>query len=80
MDVRSSSSKNLVGKFHERALNLISEINDIPFNELFSIDNEISIHNKNIQTLLIEVYRNLDGLSAPIMLDLFTTLQDKHII
>ena len=80
MNVRSRSSKNLVSKIHERALNLISEINDIPFNELFSIDNEISIHNKNIQTLLIEVYRNLDGLSAPIMLDLFTTLQDKHII
>ena len=80
MDVRSSSSKNLVGKIHERALNLISEINDIPFNELFSINNEISIHNKNTQTLLIEVYRNLDGLSALTMLDFFTTLQDKYII
>ena len=80
MDVRSSSSKNLVGKILERALNLISEINDIPFNELFSINNEISIHNKNTQTLLIEVYRNLDGLSALTMLDFFTTLQDKYII
>ena len=80
MNVRSRSSKNLVSKIHERALNLISEINDIPFNELFSIDNEISIHNKNIQTLLIEVYRNLDGLSALTMLDFFTTLQDKYII
>ena len=68
----SHSSNNLINKIHERALRLTSEINDIPFNELHSINNEASIHNKNIQTLLIEVYKNLNGLSPPIMLDLFT--------
>ena len=62
----------MINKIHERALRLTSEINDIPFNELLSINNEVSIHNKNIQTLLIEVYKNLNGLSPPIMLDLFT--------
>ena len=68
----SHSSNNLINKIHERALRLTSEINDIPFNELHSINNEASVHNKNIQTLLIEVYKNLNGLSSPIMLDLFT--------
>ena len=48
------------------------EINDIPFNELLSINNEVSIHNKNIQALLIEVHKDLNGLSPPIILDLFT--------
>ena len=52
---------------------MISEINGIPFIELLSINNEVSIQNKNIQTLLIEGYKNLNGLSPPIMLDLFTT-------
>ena len=47
------------------------EINDIPFNELLSINNEVFIHNKNIQALLIEVHKDLNGLSPPIMLDLF---------
>ena len=65
-------------KIHERALSLTSEINDIPFTELLSINNEVSIHNKNIQTLLIEVYKNLNGLSPPIMLDLFTTRENIY--
>ena len=42
------------------------------FNELLSINNEVSVHNKNIQTHLIEVYKNLNGLSSSLMLDLFT--------
>ena len=66
------SSNNLINKIHERALRLTSEINDIPFNELLSINSEVSIHDKNIQTLLKEVYKNLNELSPPIMLDLFT--------
>ena len=57
---------------------MTSEINDIPFNELLSINNEVSIHNKNMQTLLIEVYKNLNGLSPPIMLDLFTTRENIY--
>ena len=65
-------------KIHERALSLTSEINDIPFTELLSINNEVPIHNKNIQTLLIEVYKNLNGLSPPIMLDLFTTRENIY--
>ena len=69
----SCSSNNLINKIHKRALSLTSEIKDIPFSELLSINNEVSTNNKNIQTLLIEVYKNLNGLSPPIMLDLFTT-------
>ena len=65
-------------KIHERALSLTSEINDIPFTELLSINNEVSIHNKNIQTLLIEVYKNLNGLSPPIMSGLFTTRENIY--
>ena len=42
------------------------------FNELLSINNEVSVHIKNIQTHLIEVYKNLNGLSPSLMLDLFT--------
>ena len=68
----SRSSNNLSNKIHERALSLTSEINDIPFNELLSINNKVSIHNKNMQTLLIEVYKNSNRLSQLTMLNLFT--------
>ena len=63
----SRSSNNLINKIHERALSLTSEINDFPFNELLFIDNEVSILNR----LLIEVYKNWNGLSPTLMLDLF---------
>ena len=50
---------------------MTSEINDIPFIEL--INNKASIHKKSIQMLLIAVYKNLNGLSQPIILGKFTT-------
>ena len=60
----SRSSDSFINNIHERALSLTtSEINDISFNELLSINNEVSIHNKNIQTLLIEIYKNLNKIS-----------------
>ena len=76
----SRSSNNLINKIHEWVSSLTSEINDIPLNELLSVNNEVSIHNKNknIQTLLIEVYKNLNGLSPPIMSGLFTTRENIY--
>ena len=145
----SLSSNNLINKTHEMALSLTSEINDIPFNELLSINIEVSLYNKNgiraiaaqeklspgqgwgldqgegrfwgwgqpencpegncpwvdqglaqdqfwgcgqfssgsivlepikTQKLLIEVYKNLNGLLPPIMLNLFTTRENIFII
>ena len=76
----SHSSNNLINKIHEWVSSLTSEINDIPLNELLSVNNEVSIHNKNknIQTLLIEVYKNLNGLSPPIMSGLFMTRENIY--
>ena len=72
------SSKNLINKIHEKVLSLTSEINDVPFNNLLSINNEVSIHNKNKQTILVEVYKNLNGLSPPTMVDLLTTRKNIY--
>ena len=72
------SSSNLINKIHEKVLSLTSEINDVPFNNLLSINNEVSIHNKNIQTILVEVYKNLNGLSPPTMVDLLTTRKNIY--
>ena len=72
----SHLSNNLINKIQERALSLTSEINYIPFNQLLSINNEVSIHNKKIQTLPKEVYKNLNRILPPIMLDMFTTTEN----
>ena len=54
------SSNNLINKIYKRASSMTSEIIDIPFNELLSINNEIYMYNKKIQTLLIQVHKNLN--------------------
>ena len=45
-------------------------MNDILFNELLSIKNEVLIYNENIKVLSVEVHKNFNGLLSTIMLDL----------
>ena len=45
----------MINKIHERALSLPSQTNDIPFNELLSINNDVSIHNRNTNTFNISL-------------------------
>lgn len=45
-------------------------MNDILFNELLSIKNEVLIYNENIKVLSEEVDKNFNGLLSTIMLDL----------
>lgn len=68
----SRLSNNFINKIHEKPSRLTSEISFIPFKKLLSINNEVSVHYKNIQILLVEVFKNLSGLLPPIMFDLFT--------
>ena len=75
----SSGSTNLIDKIIERALSFTSEINYIPFNVLLSINNEVSIYDKNIKARLTEAYKNLHGLSTSITLGLFMK-KDSSVI
>ena len=60
----SRLSNNFTNKIHKGALSLTTEIIDKSF-KIFSLstNNKVSLKNKNIQALLIEVYQNLNGLS-----------------
>ena len=48
------------------------------FNDMLSKSNDTIIHVKNIQKLMIEFYKYLYGLSAPIMKEVFTKRILKH--
>ena len=52
------SSSYLITRIHEAILPLTPEINDISFNKLLLLKKEVSIHNKKMQTLQKEVYKN----------------------
>ena len=51
---------------------------DISFETLLNECNEVTIHVKNLRTLLTEVYKYLNRLSPPIMQELFETRTLKY--
>ena len=61
-----------INSFHERGLGALLNDETSTFNDMLSKSNHTNIHVKNIWKLMIEFYKYLYGLSAPIMKDFFT--------
>ena len=58
---------NRINNIHERALRVIYRDNDSSFLELLKKDESFTIHERNIQTLAIELYKVVNGLAPTIM-------------
>ena len=56
---------------HERSLRIIYNDKQSSFTELLNKDNSVSIHIRNIQRLAIEMFRFYNGLSPPLMSNMF---------
>jgi len=67
----SRRSNNLINKLQERALRLAYNDYDSSFNELLNMANETTIHIRNLKFLMTEMYKFLNGLSPPIMNEVF---------
>ena len=61
-----------INRLHERGLRALLNDEASTFNDMLSKSNDTTIHVKNIQKLMIEFYKYLYGLSAPIMKEVFT--------
>ena len=59
--------KNMINKLHERSLRIILNDYSSNFNMLLENNNDISNHHRNIQALLIEVFKMKNELAPPIM-------------
>ena len=66
----SRKSNNLINKVQERALRLIT-------NDKY---NEFSIHQRNLQKLMIELYKIMRQITPPIMKSLFVFRENTHNI
>ena len=64
---RERKSKNLISKVHERSLRIVSGGNHSSFKSLLSKCKEIRIHQRNLQVLMTETYKIINGISPPIM-------------
>ena len=58
---------NRINKIHERALRMVYQDDYSSFGQLLLNDGYFSIHERNIQTLAIELYKVINGLSPEIM-------------
>ena len=77
----SRQSNNLINRVHERGLRLTyrNETNK-EFQQILREKNEPTIHQKNWQVLMNEVYKTVNGIARPIMNSLFNFPENIHNI
>ena len=63
----SRALNNKINRIHERALRIVYNDANSSFNELLIKNRTFTIHERNIQTLAIEVFKIINGISLEIM-------------
>ena len=65
--LHSRTLNHRINRLHERALRIVYKDQTSTFEELLIQDESFTIHERNIQTLAIELYKIFHGLSSKIM-------------
>ena len=69
--LRSRTRNNKINRIHDRTLRTVYSDYSSSFNELLDKDGSFTIHQKNVQSLAIEIYKYLHGLSPAILSEVF---------
>ena len=69
--LHSRKLNNKINRIHERALRTVYSDYNSSFNELVDKDGSFTIHQRNVQSLAIEIYKYLHGLSPTILSEVF---------
>ena len=67
----SRTLNNRINRLHEKALRLVYKDDHCSFEELLNKDNAVSIHHRNLQILVTEMYKVKNNLSSTIMSNIF---------
>ena len=76
----SRHSNNLINKVQERGLRLTDGDETKHFQQILREQNEITIHQRNLQVLMTEVYKIVNGIAPPITNSLFQFRCNTNII
>ena len=71
MDVLRKGCKYELNRTHKRALRILFNAYTSTFNELLHRANECTIHQKNLQNLMLEVYNSLTQQTPSFLWDMF---------
>ena len=75
--LHSRTMNNKINRLHERSLRIVYSDQSSTFEELLERDKTFSIHHKNIQSLAIEIYKFVNGLSPEIMNSVFNLKENN---
>ena len=67
--LHSRTLNNKINRIHERALRTVYSDYNSSFSELLDKDGSFTIHQRNVQSLAIGIYKYLHGLSPAILLN-----------
>ena len=67
----SRKINNKINKLHESALRLVCNNRSSSFRELLERDKSVTIHERNIQVLLTEIFKVKSGDAPEIMIEIF---------
>ena len=74
----SRTTHSLINNIHERALRIVYKDNNSSFAQLLEKASSVTIHLRNLQVLVIEIYKVLNNLSSPLMPALFKLKETKY--
>ena len=69
---------NKINRLHERALRIVYKNDNLTFQQLLDKDNSVTIHDRNLQRLAVEMYKAKNGLSPLPMQALFSQQNYTH--
>ena len=76
----SRQSNNLINKLQVRALRIISDDQKSNFQDLMSKCKEYTIHQRNLQILIIEKFKIINDIVSPIRNSFFLSRENVHNI
>ena len=76
--MHSRKLENKINKIHERSLRIVYNDSNASFENLLERDQSVSVHQKNLQYLAIELYKRKNNLSPEIMNEVFMIRDVPH--
>ena len=73
LDVYDRKSHSTINKIPERALRTMHKDSNSNFEVLLLKSNSVSVHQRNLQLLLIEIYITINNLNPPFIAEIFVT-------